>query len=195
MRYSRLPSCMVFLAAILCALFAQSTGGLAQTNAPGSIGTARAEMAALLRAGGGASNFSLRDALASVIGDAKADRELDQLGAKYGVYVVAQWENIAVYTIGDAVAVAAAEGVTLPAPPSHLQGKALARALVRLGIARNGRFDIATMGQRLVPQRVNEAVINDISNRFDMTDAPQFRRITDQVMVDLAKEVGLRVSM
>src|SRR5215472_10601803 len=87
---------------------------------------ALAVTAALVAAGGGASNYSTATALTAMVGAATVKAEVAKLTTQYGAAAVTQWLKTFDFAVDDALKIATAKGVKLPAADPKMTGKALA---------------------------------------------------------------------
>src|SRR5690625_555636 len=86
--------------------------------------------AALVRAGGGAGNFSFATALVSMLGEKTVHAEVAKLTKQYGKEAVDNFIAGMDFAVKDGLKRATEAGVTLPAAPADLKGAKLAKALV-----------------------------------------------------------------
>jgi len=83
--------------------------------------------AALVKAGGGASNFSFSTALVSMLGEKTVNAEVAKLTKQYGEKNVTNFINGMTFAVNAGLKRATAAGVKLPAAPADLKGAKLAR--------------------------------------------------------------------
>ena len=181
--------------------FAQDTSGMAGPmtpmhglpvggDGPNYTGTPDlATTSALAAAGGGAATFSITTALTSMVGPDLVQKEVGKLTTQYGKKSVGDWVTVFNFVVQDGAATATSAGVTLPAAPPSLTGKALATALVTDG-AGNGTFWTGTMLDHLVSHGIHVTVMDHIDKKFGASMDGNYHRITDQAMYDLAQALG-----
>jgi hypothetical protein len=158
-------------------------GGPVYTGAP-----ALAVTASLVKAGGGADNFSIATALTSMVGPKLVTAEVNKLTTQYGSDKVAQWITTFNFAVGDALKIATADGVTLPAPT--LSGKQLAVTLVKAGLDKNGTFYTEYLLDKAVTHGIHNQVMNDIDAKYGGDVDTDYHAISNQAMVDLAHALG-----
>jgi hypothetical protein len=147
-------------------------------------------LATVIDAGGGSGNFSIRDALADLVGYTRTDRELDKLAGQYGVYTVNTWEDAARYLVRDLSEGLERDGGMLPPPNPQLKGPELARTLLSFGTAQDCTLRGSLLLQRLTSPRVQGYIAADLLNRLGNSNPAIYRRITDQALVDVAQLIG-----
>lgn len=96
--------------------------------------------AALVRAGGGADDFSFPPALVNMLGQDMVNAEVAKLQKQYGDAAVKQFLGGMTYAVNSGLRLATAAGITLPEAPADLKGPALAKALVKAGQTEDGTF-------------------------------------------------------
>src|SRR5215469_12869808 len=116
--------------------------------------------AALVAAGGGAAHFSTATALTSMLGKATVAAEVKKLSGQYGAANVAQWLKTFDFAVTDALKIATAKGVKLPAPDPKMTGKALATTLAKAGTAPDGTFQIEFLLDKAVSHPIHVQVMN-----------------------------------
>lgn len=149
---------------------------------------ALAVTASLVKAGGGADNFSIATALTSMVGPKLVTAEVNKLTTQYGSDKVTQWITTFNFAVGDALKIATADGVTLP--DATLSGKKLAVTLVKAGLDKNGTFYTEYLLDKAVTHNIHEQVMNDIDAKYGGDADTDYHAISNQAMADLAHALG-----
>ncbi|MEO8564580.1 MAG: hypothetical protein ABI601_21075, partial [bacterium] len=123
--------------------------------------------AALVKAGGGAENFSFAKALVSMLGEKTVNAEVAKLTQQYGKANVDNFVDGMTFAVTDGLKRATEKGVKLPEPPAALHGAALAKALVQAGTAPNGTFWSGYLFDKALSHPIHVAVMADIDAKFD----------------------------
>ncbi len=143
---------------------------------------------AVVKAGGGASNFSAAR-LVGVLAGPLAPAEVKKLTAQFGAQRVQSFLTTFTYAVDDAVHIATKAHVALPSQPkpSPTNGKALAAALYHAGTNSDGIFDVGFMLERMVSHPIHMQVMRDIDGRKEYGKAvdASFHVILTQAMYDL----------
>ena len=162
-------------------------GGPAYTGAPNLAATA-----ALVAAGGGAAHFSIATALTSMVGADLTNKEVAKLTKQYGKANVASFLKTFDFAVKDALKVATAAGVKLPAP-APLKGHALAAALVKAGLASDGTFWEELQLDHAVSHKIHVQVMDDINKApgYGTAADANYHKIADQAHYDLAHALGM----
>jgi hypothetical protein len=152
---------------------------------------ALAVTSSLVAAGGGASNYSTAKALTSMLGAATVNAEVAKLTKQYGSAEVTMWLKTFDFAVDDALKIATAAGVTLPAPT--LSGKELAVTLVKAGTAPDGTFQIEFLLDKAVSHKIHVQVMNDIDNNpsFGKQADLDYHLVSNQAFYDVAQALGL----
>ena len=162
-------------------------GGPIYSGAPALTVTA-----ALVAAGGGPEYFSTAKALTSMLGKATVAAEVKKLSAQYGAANVTQWLKTFDFAVGDALKIATAKGVKLPAADPKMTGKALATTLAKAGTAPDGTFQIEFLLDKAVSHPIHVQVMDDIDanaaygKKVDL----QYHEISNQAFYDVAQALG-----
>lgn len=152
---------------------------------------ALAVTAALVEAGGGAEKFSIATALTHMVGSSLTDAEVAKLTKQYGKPAVDQWIIGFNFSVQDALRLAIKAGVTLPEAPANLQGKKLAKALVKAGVdPKTGIFWAGLLYDNAISHKIHDQVMDDIDAKYGQTTDMTVHRITNQAMYDLAHALG-----
>ncbi|MGH8272824.1 MAG: hypothetical protein ACRES9_00995 [Gammaproteobacteria bacterium] len=145
--------------------------------------------AALLQAGGGASNFSLVTALNSMLGKDTVNSEVKKLTQQYGAQRVQAWVKGIDFAVADTVKIATAKGVKLP-PPANLSGKDLAVALVKAGTDKDGYFWAGLLFDHILSHPIHEQVMADTDSQYSKAYDGNYHQITNQAFYDVAQALG-----
>jgi hypothetical protein len=147
--------------------------------------------AALVTAGGGATDFSIAKALTAMVGPDLVTAEVDKLTKQYGKTDVTNWITVFDFAVDNAAATATAAGVKFPTPPDSLTGKTLAATLVKDG-AGTGTFWTGTMLDHLLTHDIHEQTMAAIDAKYGTALDANYHKITDQAMYDLAQALGAK---
>ncbi|HME81313.1 MAG TPA: hypothetical protein VKF82_04485 [Candidatus Eremiobacteraceae bacterium] len=148
--------------------------------------------AALVKAGGGAANYSTATALVSMVGKPTVDAEVAKLSKQYGADAVTLWLKTFDFAVDDSLKIATAAGIKLPAP-APLEGKALAEGLIKAGTDSQGYFQIELLLDKAVSHKIHVQVMNDIDadpslgKKADL----QYHEISNQAFYDVAQALGM----
>jgi hypothetical protein len=152
---------------------------------------ALAVTSSLVAAGGGAANYSTAKALTSMLGAATVNAEVGKLTKQYGADEVTLWLKTFDFAVDDALKIATAAGVTLPAPT--LSGKDLAVTLVKAGTAPDGTFQIEFLLDKAVSHKIHVQVMNDIDKQPGLGKQADldYHLVSNQAFYDVAQALGL----
>jgi hypothetical protein len=142
----------------------------------------------LVAAGGGPGAFSIAKALAALAGPTVADAEIAKLTKQYGKERFTSYVIVQNFAVDDAVKVATAAGVKFPEPT--LQGAALAKQVVTLGLL-DGAYYEGYMLDHVVSDKVHAAVMDDIDAKYGTVADANYHLISDQAHYDLAQALGV----
>jgi len=142
----------------------------------------------LVTAGGAAGAFSLTRALTALVGTKATNAEVAKLTKQYGKASVTSFVVVQNYAVDDAVAKATAAGVKFPKPT--LQGTVLAKRLVTLGLE-DGTYYEGVQLDHLVTNKIHEAVMADIDQKYGAASDANYHRVADQAHYDLAQALGV----
>ena len=164
-------------------------GGPIYSGAP-----ALAVTAALVAAGGGPANYSTATALDAMVGKATVAGEVASLTKDYGKAAVGQWLKTFDFAVGDALKIATAKGVKLPAADPKMTGKMLATTLVKAGTAPDGTFQIEFLLDKAVSHPIHVQVMNDIDANpaYGKKADLMYHEISNQAFYDLAQALGAK---
>ncbi|HEY7994449.1 MAG: hypothetical protein ACHQY2_07100 [Candidatus Eremiobacterales bacterium] len=162
-------------------------GGPIYSGAPALTVTA-----ALVAAGGGPEYYSTAKALTSMLGAATVGAEVKKLSGQYGAANVAQWLKTFDFAVGDALKIATAKGVKLPAADPKMTGKALATTLAKAGTAPDGTFQIEFLLDKAVSHAIHVQVMDDIDANaaYGKKADLQYHEISNQAFYDVAQALG-----
>ncbi len=145
---------------------------------------------ALVAAGGGASSFSTATALTNMVGAKAVGNEVKKLDKQYGKAKVASWLTVFDFAVADALKIATAAGVSLPAPDPSLTGTKLATTLVTAGCDSDGTFYTEFLLDKAVTHNIHMQVMNDIDAKYGADADQSYHAISNQAFVDLAHALG-----
>jgi len=160
-------------------------GGPAYMGAPASAATA-----ALMKAGGGAENFSFPTALVSMLGEKTVNAEVAKLTTQYGKAEADMFINGMTFDVKDGLKRATEAGVKLPAAPADLKGAKLATTLVGAGTAPDGVFWSGYLFDHALSHKLHNQVMIDVTTKFGAQDNLVTHKILNQAMYDVAQALG-----
>ena len=146
--------------------------------------------AALVKAGGGAENFSFATALVSMLGEKTVNAEVAKLTKQYGKANVDNFIDGMTFAIKDGLKRATEKGVKLPEAPADLHGVALAKGLVKAGTAPDGTFWSGYLFDMALSHPLHVQVMADIDTKFDHGADENTHKILNQAMYDVAQALG-----
>lgn len=161
-------------------------GGPAYLGAPSLEATA-----ALVKAGGGAAQFSFAQALVSMLGEKTVNAEVAKLEKQYGKKNVADFISGMDYAVKTGLKLATEAGVKLPAAPANLEGVALAKALVAAGTTADGTFWSGALFDHALSHDLHNQVMLDIDKHLGGPADQNVHRILNQAMYDVAQALGM----
>lgn len=157
-------------------------GGPTYNGAPALEATA-----ALVKAGGGASDFSFSKALVSMLGEKTVNAEVAKLNKQYGEENVTNFINGMTFAVNAGLKRATAAGVKLPAAPADLKGVKLAEALVKAGTAPDGVWWSGYLFDVALSHDIHVGVMQDIDAKFGHGADENTHKILNQAMYDVAQ--------
>jgi len=160
-------------------------GGAVYTGEP-----ALAVTAALVKAGGGADNFSFASALVSMLGEDTVNAEVAKLTKQYGADEVNTFIGGMDAAIGFGLKRATEAGITLPAP-ADLTGVDLAKTLVEAGTAPDGVFWSGYLFDKALSNNLHNLVMADINMHASYEDDKITHKILNQAMYDVAQALKM----
>lgn len=146
--------------------------------------------AALVKAGGGAENFSFATALVSMLGQKTVNAEVAKLNKQYGEKAVKGFIGGMDFAIKDGLKRATEAGVKLPAAPAGLGGVKLAKTLVGAGTAPDGTFWSGYLFDHAISHKLHNLVMMDIDAKFGHEADQNTHKILNQAMYDVAQALG-----
>lgn len=148
--------------------------------------------AALVKAGGGAENFSFATALVSMLGEKTVNAEVAKLTKQYSKEDVDHFISGMTFAVKNGLKHATEAGVKLPEAPADLKGAALAKALVKAGTAPDGKFWSGYLFDVALSHPIHNQVMADIDAKFGRTADANTHYILNQAMYDVAQALGLK---
>ncbi|MGS0997638.1 hypothetical protein [Rhodanobacter sp. UC4451_H18] len=143
--------------------------------------------AALVKAGGGADNFSFSTALVSMLGEKTVNAEVAKLTKQYGHESVTNFINGMTFAVDDGLKRATEAGVTLPAAPADLKGAKLAGTLVSAGTAADGSWWSGLLFDKALSHDIHVKVMQDIDAKYGHGADENTHKILNQAMYDVAQ--------
>lgn len=147
--------------------------------------------AALVRAGGGAQDFSFQQALVSMLGADTVNAEVAKLTQQYGADDVHTFITGMDFAITSGLEYATQTGITLPDAPAHLSGTTLAKALVKAGLANDGTFWSGHLFDVAISHSLHNAVMGKIEAQISHHADKTTHKILNQAMYDVAQALGM----
>lgn len=147
---------------------------------------------ALVKAGGGAENFSFQKALVSMLGQKTVNAEVAKLTKQYGEKNVTDFIKGMDYTVNRSLKRATDAGIALPAAPADLKGTKLAETLVHAGTAPDGVFWSGWMFDNAVSNTIHVLVMADIDTKYGHGYDENEHRILNQAMFDVAQALKIK---
>ncbi|MEO6973078.1 MAG: hypothetical protein ABI135_06645 [Rhodoferax sp.] len=157
-------------------------GGPVYTGAPALEVTA-----ALVEAGGGASDFSFSKALVSMLGEKTVNAEVAKLNKQYGEKDVTNFINGMTFAVKDGLKLATEQGIKLPAAPADLKGVKLAQTLVTAGTTSDGAWWSGYLFDKALSHDNHVKVMVDIDAKFGHGADQNTHKILNQAMYDVAQ--------
>ncbi|HET8941216.1 MAG TPA: hypothetical protein VFN13_04435 [Rudaea sp.] len=148
--------------------------------------------AALVKAGGGAENFTFDKALVSMLGEKTVNDEVAKLQKQYGEKSVTDFINGMTFAVKDGLKRVAEQGITLPEAPADLTGTALAKALVEAGTTPDGTFWSGYLFDKALSHPIHMAVMADIDAKSDHAADENTHKLLNQAMYDVAQALGMK---
>lgn len=148
--------------------------------------------AAFVRAGGGPQHFSTKTALVAMLGKRAVNAEVAKLTRQYGEQRVNDFILGMNFAVADGLKRATAAGVKLPAPPSHLKGAVLAKALIRAGTTADRTFWAGELFDHLLSHGIHNQVMADADKARGGAFDRNLHRLTNQSLFDVAHALGMK---
>lgn len=152
---------------------------------------ALAVTAALVKAGGGAENFSFAKALVSMLGEETVNAEIAKLTKQYGEDEVNAFIAGMDLAIGYSLKHATEAGITLP-EPGDLGGAELAKTLVEAGTTPDGTFWSGYLFDKAVSHPIHNQAMADINQSAGFLADKITHKILNQAMYDVAQALGMK---
>ena len=146
--------------------------------------------AALVKAGGGAENFSFSTALVSMLGEKTVNAEVEKLTQQFGKKNTDDFVNGMTWDVHDALKRATEAGVKLPAAPADMKGVKLAKTLVTAGTAPDGVFWSGHLFDKALSHKIHNEVMVDVDTKFGHASDENTHFILNQAMYDVAQALG-----
>ena len=162
-------------------------GGEAYNGAPALDVTA-----ALVKAGGGAADFSFSKALVSMLGEKTVKAEVAKLNKQYGEKNVTDFINGMTFAVKDGLMRATEAGVKLPAAPADLKGAKLASTLVTAGTAADGTWWSGLLFDKALSHDLHVKVMQDIDAKYGHGADENTHKILNQAMYDVAQALKVK---
>ena len=162
-------------------------GGPTYSGAPALTVTA-----ALVKAGGGASDFSFSKALVSMLGEKTVKAEVAKLNKQYGEKNVTDFINGMTFAVNDGLKRATAAGVKLPAAPADLKGAKLAETLVTAGTTADGTWWSGYLFDKALSHDIHVQVMQDIDAKSGHAADENTHKILNQAMFDVAQALKVK---
>lgn len=148
--------------------------------------------AALVKAGGGAENFTFDKALVSMLGEKTVNDEVAKLQKQYGAKNVTDFINGMTFAVKDGLKRVTEQGITLPEAPADLTGTALAKALVEAGTTPDGTFWSGYLFDKALSHPIHMAVMADIDAKSGHAADENTHKLLNQAMYDVAQALGMK---
>ncbi|GGB54179.1 hypothetical protein GCM10011502_29160 [Oceanisphaera marina] len=161
-------------------------GGAIYTGEP-----ALAVTAALVKAGGGADNFSFANALVAMLGEETVNAEVAKLTKQYGEDEVNTFLSGMDMVIEFSLERASEAGISMP-EPADLMGVELAKALVKAGTAPDGTFWSGYLFDKAVSNKLHNQVMADIHAKASYEEDKVTHKILNQAMYDIAQALEMK---
>lgn len=162
-------------------------GGPVYTGEPALEATA-----ALVKAGGGAENFSFANALVAMLGEKAVNAEVEKLTTQYGKEKVDTFLSGMTYAVNEGLKLATQEGIKLPEAPADLTGTKLAETLVKAGTAEDGTFWSGLLFDHALSHDLHNKVMANINETKGVDVDETTHVILNQAMYDVAQALGMK---
>jgi hypothetical protein len=148
--------------------------------------------AALVKAGGGASDFSFSKALVSMLGEKTVNAEVAKLTKQYGKKDVDDFINGMTFAVNDGLKRATEAGVKLPAAPADLKGAKLAETLVNAGTTSDGTWWSGFLFDKALSHDIHVGVMQDIDAKYGHGADENTHKLLNQAMYDVAQALKVK---
>lgn len=150
--------------------------------------------AALVKAGGGAENFSFAAALVSMLGEDTVNAEVKKLTEQYGEEEVNSFIGGMDFAINASLKRATEKGIALP-EPAALAGVELAKTLVNAGIAPDGKWWSGYLFDVAISHDLHNIVMADINAGPGYNADKVTHKVLNQAMYDVAQALGIKAEL
>lgn len=148
--------------------------------------------AALVEAGGGASNFDFATALVAMLGQETVNAEVAKLTKQYGQADTENFIKGMTFAVNAGLKRATEAGVTLPAAPADLTGVKLASTLVSAGMTDDGTWWSGYLFDKALSHDIHVQVMQDIDAKFGHGADENTHKILNQAMYDVAQALKVK---
>ena len=148
--------------------------------------------AALVKAGGGAEDFSFAKALVSMLGEKTVNAEVAKLTKQYGEKNVTDFIDGMTFAVKDGLKRATEAGVKLPDAPADLTGTTLAKTLVQAGTVSDNTFWSGYLFDKALSHPIHMQVMADIDVKVGHASDENTHKILNQAMYDVAQALGMK---
>ncbi|MFA5630131.1 MAG: hypothetical protein WC997_01360 [Porticoccaceae bacterium] len=152
---------------------------------------ALAVTSALVKAGGGADDFSFAKALVNMLGQDTVEAEIAKLNEQYGEEEVKTFIEGMDLAIAYSLKRAGEAGIALPAP-ADLSGQELAKTLVQAGTTPDGTFWSGYLFDKAISHTLHNQVMGDINVTAGYEADKTTHKILNQAMYDVAQALGMK---
>lgn len=161
-------------------------GGEAYTGEPALVATA-----ALVKAGGGADNFSFATALTTMLGAETVNAEVAKLTEQFGAEKVGNFIEGMDLAVNLAIKDASAQGIVFPDVPADLTGTKLATTLVNAGTGADGTFWSGILFDKALSHPIHLQVMAQIEAKHDRAYDKNIHLVLNQAMYDVAQALKI----
>lgn len=147
--------------------------------------------AALVKAGGGADNFSFKTALVSMLGEKTVNAEVAKLTKQYGKTAVDNFVKGMDFDVNNGLKEATNAGVKLPEAPADMHGENLAKGLINAGTAPDGTFWAGYLFDHTLSHPIHVKVMANADADTSHADDENTHKILNQAMYDVAQKLGM----
>lgn len=162
-------------------------GGETYNGAPALTVTA-----ALIKAGGGASDFSFSKALVSMLGEKTVNAEVAKLTKQYGKKDVDDFISGMTFTVSHGLKLATEAGVKLPPAPADLKGVKLAKTLVNAGTTSDGTWWSGYLFDKALSHDIHVKDMQDIDAKYGHGADENTHKLLNQAMYDVAQALKVK---
>jgi hypothetical protein len=145
--------------------------------------------AAMVRAGGGAGNFSIERALRKAAGEDWVTAEFIQLTDQYGRKKMRRWAETFEFAVTDSLSKYGEAGLVLP--DTRMQARPLAMAMVNAGVDENHQFTTDLWMDRTQSHGVHMKVMEDMDKQYGSDADADCHQISNKLFYDLGQHQGM----